>query len=110
MADKMKKGAKEIRITGFIEEIELEDGGQGLQLDDGDHTYIIVMDKIGNKMERYIDEEVDVTGMMTKSGGMREIKVSAFRLTDDYNDDDNGYDEGDDSYYDDYDDDLDDRL
>ena len=114
MAEKTKKPAKEVTITGFIEEIEREDGEMVLQLNDGDHDYLIVMDKIGGKLQRYVDEEVDVTGVVTKSRNQREIKVNTFRLTDDYDDDDSyadddDFSDDDDSYYDDGDDEEDDR-
>lgn len=111
MADKGKKGGKEVFITGFIEEVELEDGEMGLQLDDGDHTYQIVMDKVGSKLRRFIDEEVDASGIMSKMGNKRELKVNTFKLTDDYADDDDSYDDDDggDDYYDDDEDYFDDR-
>ena len=105
MANKMKKGAREITLTGFVEEFELEDGEMGLQLDDGDDVYLIVMDDIGDKLHRYVDEEIDVTGILTKTGNKHELKVNSFRLTDTFEDDDDDrYDdedyEDDDSYYD----------
>ena len=108
MAGKIEKGAREVTITGFIEEIEIEDGEMGLQVDDGDHTYLVVMDKVGSKLQRYVDEEVDLTGLVTKTGNQREFKVVSFRLAEDYSDeDDASYD--DDGYLDDGDDFLDDR-
>lgn len=102
MATKMKKEkTKEVTITGFIEEIELEDGEMGLQIDDGDDVYLVIMDKIGRKLERHIDEEVDVTGLMTNTADYREIEVKMFRLTDDYyDDDDDDYVEDNGGYYD----------
>lgn len=108
MAGKIEKGVKEVTITGFIEEVEMEDGEMGLQVDDGDHTYLVVMDKVGSKLERYVDEEVDLTGLVTKTGNQRELKVVSFRLAEDYDDEgDTQYD--DDPYFDDGDDFLDDR-
>ena len=95
MADRMKKGAaKSISFTGFIQEIELEDGEMGLQINDGDHVYRIVMDKTGSKLSRYVDEEVDVTGLLTHTTDSSELKVNTFRLTEGlYYDDDDAYDQ-----------------
>ncbi|WP_319524515.1 hypothetical protein [uncultured Desulfosarcina sp.] len=102
MAGKMKKGKPtEVAITGFVEEIELDDGEMGLQIDDGERVYQIVMDKIGSKLERYIDEEVDVTGLATHTDKGRELKVNTFRLTEGVYYDDDEYDEENDGYNDD---------
>lgn len=102
MAKKMKKETdREISITGYVEEIELENGETGLQIDDGDHVYLIVMDKTGSKLEHYVDEEVDVTGLMTQTADTRELRVSEFSLTDDYYDDeDDSYESDDEDFFD----------
>ena len=102
MAGKMKKGTtKEVTFSGFIEEIELEDGEMGLQIDDGSHAYLIVMDDIGRKLKRHSNEEVDVTGVMTHTANGRELKVNTFHLTEDYSyDDDDAYDQEDGDYFD----------
>ena len=96
-----KPVAKEVSITGFVDEIELEDGETGLQIDDGDNVYDIIMDKIGSQLKEYIDEEVDITGLMTKTKGKLELKVNQFQPTDDYDDED---DDDDRDYYHDEDD------
>jgi len=73
----------------------------GLQIDDGEHAYLITMDKIGSKLERHINEEVDVTGWMTRTANGRELKVNTFRPVEGYYyDDDDGYDEENDGYAD----------
>jgi hypothetical protein len=101
MAKKMKKAtSKEITITGFIEEIELEDGEMGLQIDDGDDVYMVFMDTIGSKLQNHIDEEIDVTGLATITADMREIRVKKFRPAEDYYYDDDDSDvEDDDNYF-----------
>ena len=101
MAKKTKKETtKEMTITGIIEEIELEDGEMGLQIDDGDDVYLLVMDKIGSKLQDHIDEEVDVTGLMTITADKRQIRVKKFRPTEDYYyDDDDSDADDDDSYF-----------
>ena len=106
MAGQTKKEKTiEVAITGFVEETERDDGEMGLQIDDGERVYQIVMDKIGSRLERHIDEEVDVTGLATHTARGRELKVITFRLTEGlYYVDDDVYDEENDRY------DEDDRL
>ena len=97
MANRMKKNtARAISFTGFIQEVEFEDGEIGLQIDDGDRAYRIVMDKTGSKLGRYIDEEVDVKGLMTNTSKGFELNVNTFRLTEGfYYDAEDVYEEGD---------------
>lgn len=104
MSGKMKKGkTKKVSFTGFVEEIELEDGEMGIQIDDGDDTYLIVMDEIGSQLQNHVDEEIDVTGVITQTGDDIELTVKTFRPTDDYDYDyDDSYDEDDYSEKDDY--------
>ena len=101
MSKKEKGGTKETMIVGFVEEVELEDGDSGLQIDDGDDRYLVVMDKNGKKLSNYIDEEVEITGFVNRAGGHREIKVSHFRLSDDFDDDeDDDRSDDDDDFFD----------
>ena len=94
-----KPAAKEVTITGFIDEIELKDGETGLEVDDGDDVYTIKMDDIGTQLLEYVDEEVDITGLVTKTKGKRELKVTKFQPTDDYDDEDYDDDDEDDRGY-----------
>jgi uncharacterized membrane protein YcgQ (UPF0703/DUF1980 family) len=107
MSGKMKKGkTKKVSFTGFIEEIELDDGEKVIQIDDGDDTYLIVMDEIGRQLRDYVDEEIDVTGVISRDADDIELKVNTFRLMDDYDyyyddryeEDDEGYSDKDDYY------------
>jgi len=79
---------KEMTISGYVEEVELEEGDTGIMISDGDEEYIVVMDRQGKKLMEHLDEEVEATGMVTRRQGVREIKVSQFRLLDEYVDDD----------------------
>ena len=51
------------------------------------------MDKQGKKLLAYIDEEIEAVGIVSKTKGVREIKISRFTLLDSYEDDDEDYDD-----------------
>ena len=91
MARKEKLNKKDVTVSGYLEEIELEDGNPGLLIDDGDDDYYVVMDKIGKQMLDHIDEEVEASGVLSKNRGELSLKVNNFRLIDfdeDFEDDD----------------------
>jgi hypothetical protein len=89
-----KKGTqKESKIVGYVEEIELEDGDTGLQIVGDEHTYQVDMDAEGRKLLDYVDEEVEVSGIVTKVLGIREIKITRFRPVEGYDDEDDLEDE-----------------
>jgi hypothetical protein len=97
---KDKKGApKEIKITGIVEELDLEEDDIGLQIVEDDRAYRVAMDKQGRKLLDYVDEEVEATGVVTKSAGVSEIKITRFHVVDEYDGDD-------DEEAEDYDDDF----
>ena len=84
---------KEATIIGFVEEIELENGDSGVQIDGDDYQYQVVMDKQGKKLLDYVDEEIEAVGTVSKNKGVRQIKISRFTLLDSYEDDDEDYDD-----------------
>jgi hypothetical protein len=89
-----KKGELKVsKIVGYVEEIEQEDGDTGLQIVGDEHTYQVDMDAEGRKLLDYVDEEIEATGIVTKLQGVREIKISRFRLIEGYDDDDEAEDE-----------------
>ena len=84
-----KKGApKESKIIGYVEEIELEDGDTGLQILGEEHVYLVDMDAQGRRLLDYVDEEIEASGIVTKVQGVREIKITRFRLVEGYDDED----------------------
>jgi hypothetical protein len=98
MAKRVVPMEKEITISGYVEEIALPGGNVGVLINDGEADYYVVMDKAGKRLLEYIDEEVEATGVVTKSQGDWAIKVARFDVVDYYEDgDDEDYD------YDDYD-------
>jgi hypothetical protein len=98
MAKKEEPKAKEVTINGYVEEVELEDGNSGILINDGDDDYYLVMDKSGKKLLDHIDEEVEVTGMLSKRQGELTLKVIRFRLVDEYDDQDDDDDDFDDRW------------
>jgi hypothetical protein len=99
MAKEKKSAPKEIKITGIVEELDLEEDDIGLQIVNDDRAYRVAMDKQGRKLLDYVEEEVEATGIVTKSAGVSEIKITRFNVVDEYDGDD-------DEDADDYDDDF----
>jgi hypothetical protein len=91
MAKVAEEKTKETSISGWVEEVELEDGNTGILINDGEEDYYVVMDKQGKKLLDHVDEEVEVTGLVSKKRGELSIKITHFELydnDDDYEDDD----------------------
>ena len=101
MQKKRKNIAKEMTITGFVEEFDsIEDGIGILIAADDDVNYVVEPNKKGRKLSSFIDERVKVTGLVTRdSDGLFYINVSKFNVFediedyDDYEDDDQSYDD-----------------
>ena len=112
---KAKYAGKEMTIVGVVEEIEEEDGN-GVIIATDDDDYVVELNKQGKRLSQEVDMDVEVTGIITKSGdGTKRITVTKFEVleSDDDDDDDEMYygDDDDESYDDDetYDDDDDTR-
>jgi hypothetical protein len=101
MAKGTEEKTKEVTISGWIEEIELEDGNTGVFINDGDEEYYVVMDKQGKRLLDYVDEEVSATGLLSKKHGELSIKITHFELVDDDSEDEDYNDDDDDGHWDD---------
>ena len=86
MVKKDSNKEKKITINGYLEEVELEDGNSGVVINDGEDDYYVVMDKTGKKLLDHIDEEVELTGVLSKNRGELMIAVTHYHLVDDYED------------------------
>jgi hypothetical protein len=86
MAKVRKAEPKETLITGLVEEVELENGSTGVQLDDGDDIYLVIMDRQGKKLLDFVDEEVEVRGIVSRLEDRHKLKIRHFRLLNDYRD------------------------
>jgi hypothetical protein len=81
---KAKKGndPKAVTISGVVEELELDDDDIGLQIVDSGRVHRVVMDRQGRKLLDYVDEEVVVIGIISKTREASEIKIARFHLVD----------------------------
>jgi hypothetical protein len=103
MEKKRKNIAKEMTITGFVEEFDSIEDGTGILISaDDDENYVVEPNKNGKKLASFLDEKVKVTGLVTKDrDGLKYINVSSFDVFEDSED---YYDrDEDDSFYDDKD-------
>ena len=103
MEKKRKNIAKEMTITGFVEEFDSIEDGMGILISaDDDENYVVEPTKNGKKLASFLDEKVKVTGLVTKDRDDRErwkqVSIDVFEDTEDYYDRDE-----DDSFYDDKD-------
>ena len=103
MEKKRKNIAKEMTITGFVEEFDSIDDGVGILISgDDDENYVVEPNKNGKKLASFLDEKVKVTGLVTKdTDGLKYINVSSFDV---FEDNEDYYDrDEDESFYDDND-------
>lgn len=100
MAKVAEEKTKETSISGWVEEVELEDGNTGILINDGEEDYYVVMDKQGKKLLDHVDEEVEVTGLVSKKHGELYIKIIHFELFGDDDEEEDDDDYGDDDRWD----------
>lgn len=106
MAKEKKSAPKEIKITGIVEELELDEDDIGLQIVDNARTYRVVMDKQGRKLLDYVDEEIEATGIIAKTEDATEIKITRFHLVDEEEDEEEEDEDEDEAWSDGEDDDF----
>ena len=103
MEKKRKNIAKEMTVTGYVEEFDSIEDGMGVLISaDDDENYVVEPTKNGKKLASFLDEKVKVTGLVTKDrDGLKYINVSSFDVFEDPED---YYErDEDDSFYDDRD-------
>jgi hypothetical protein len=105
MASK-KKPTKEITILGYVSEIENEnDDFVGVKISTDDDDYYVTQNKISKILENLIDEDVEVTGIVSADGedGIKYITVTDYEVLNlDYGYEDDEETEDDDFFNDDY--------
>ena len=82
MQQKKKNIAREMTITGFVEEFDSIENGIGILIaaDDGEN-YVVESNKTGRKLNSFIDEKVKATGMVTKDrDGLLYVTVNSFKV------------------------------
>jgi hypothetical protein len=74
-----KKKRDEITIIGFVDPLDDYDDEAGVKITTDDDEYVVEMNRNGKKLMNMIDEEVQVTGVVTLSAdGTKIIDVSYF--------------------------------
>ena len=98
---KKRSVEKEVQIVGWVTEGEDEDDFEGVSIETDKEDYEVILDKVGKKLTRLIDEEVEVTGIVTvDEDGTHKIKVLNFEVLD-FDEDEKDY-EDDERFLDDY--------
>ncbi|RJO70563.1 MAG: hypothetical protein C4523_05070 [Myxococcales bacterium] len=74
------KAAKEVTITGFVTELEDE---EGIFITTDEDEYMVKPDAIGKRLARFGDQEVEATGVVTRDeDGNNVIQVLDFDVID----------------------------
>ena len=80
---------REITLVGFVYEIEERGWVKGIGISTGDEAYIVEMNEVGEKLRKEIENDVQVTGIVTRdSDGKNRILVTGYEvlhLEDSYN-------------------------
>lgn len=101
-----KKAGKEITILGYVAEVESEnDDFVGVKISTDDDDYYVTQNKISKLLENLIDEDVEVTGIVSAEGedGIKYITVTDYEVLNlDYGYEDDEEKEEDDFLNDDY--------
>ena len=91
----MKKNVqlKETILKGYIIPIKWDGEGNviAIEISTDNEDYLVDMNKMGNELLNYADEEVNVTGIITHKGdGIKSICITSYEWLDGYTDDDEG--------------------
>jgi len=100
-----KKAGKEITILGFVSEVENEnDEFSGVKISTDDDDYYVIQNKISKLLENLIDEDVEVTGIVSAGAdGINYITVTDYEVLNlDYGYEEDEEKEDDDFFSDDY--------
>lgn len=91
------KAAKDVVLTGYIEEYEADDSDDGLRLATEEDEYCIKLDRKGKELFDYVDEEIEVKGQVeTDDDGLKWITIKSFDVIDYDADEDEENDDRDD--------------
>ncbi|MBN1847648.1 MAG: hypothetical protein JW932_03605 [Deltaproteobacteria bacterium] len=91
-----EKSHKEITISGFItpEQWDDDDNVIAIGISTDDEDYVIELNKLGEELFDFIDEDVEVTGFIREDkDGTKHITISNYEIldTDDYEEEDEYY-------------------
>ena len=72
---------KEVSLTGFVYEIEKNRMVIGIAISTGDEDYIVEMNEWGEKLSKEIENDVQVTGIVTRDPAAKQhILVTGYKL------------------------------
>ena len=112
---KKQKIQKEVTLTGYIvpEEWDMNDNVIAIGLITEEDDYLIELNKIGEELFDFLDEDLEVTGTVREDkDGTKHITITGYEiLRDEDSEDEEGYDDYDyeDEDYEEGDMDLDDK-
>jgi uncharacterized membrane protein YcgQ (UPF0703/DUF1980 family) len=100
---KKDKTPKEETIVGYVvpNEWDNEDNVIAISISTDDDDYLVEMNKLGEELFDFLDEDVEVTGMVREDrDGTKRIRVTSYEVLEDVDeefedDDDFGYDDDD---------------
>lgn len=93
---KAKKPQKEVTLVGFVSPIEKDDMVVGVEISTDDDDYLVELNKQGKDLFNYLDEDVEVKGIVTKDKDDNyKITVNSFEVLGNEDDeiDDDDYDD-----------------
>ena len=102
---KKDKAPKEETIVGYVvpSEWDNDDNVVAISITTDDDDYLVEMNKLGEELFDFLDEDVEVTGTVREDrDGTKRIRVTSYEVLEDVDDE---YDEDDDYGYDDEDED-----
>jgi uncharacterized membrane protein YcgQ (UPF0703/DUF1980 family) len=105
MKTKKNEPQKEETITGYIvpSEWDNEDNVVAISISTDDDDYVVELNKLGEELFDFIDEDVEVTGIVREDkDGTKRVRVISYEVLEDTDDE---YDEDEDFDYDNEDED-----
>ena len=102
---KREKKGKEMTLTGFIAPVDWDNDDEviAIGVSTEDEDYSVEMNKLGEELFDFLDEDVEVTGIVTEDrDGSKHITVTSYEVldSDDDEEDDEEWGLDDDEYED----------
>ncbi|MFZ7110492.1 MAG: hypothetical protein ACOWYE_02320 [Desulfatiglandales bacterium] len=89
---KKQKTPKEMTLTGFVtpEEWDTDDNVIAIGISTEDDDYLVELNKVGEELFDFLDEDVEVTGLVTEDkDGTKHITLTSYEVlhSDDFEED-----------------------
>jgi uncharacterized membrane protein YcgQ (UPF0703/DUF1980 family) len=101
---KKDKTPKEETVVGYVvpSEWDNEDNVVAISITTDDDDYLVEMNKLGEELFDFLDEDVEVTGIVREDrDGTKRIRITSYEVLEDVDDE---YEDDDDYSFDDDDD------